>query len=52
MTDVRNILIHAYDRVAAEILVDIVRQDIPPLLASARRILGGDKDGCRPVPSP
>ena len=29
MTDVRNILIHAYDRVAAEILVDIVRQDIP-----------------------
>jgi uncharacterized protein with HEPN domain len=44
MTDVRNILIHAYDRVAAEILVDIVRQDIPPLLASARRILGEDKD--------
>ena len=30
MTDVRNILIHAYDRLAAEILVDIVRQDIPP----------------------
>ena len=28
MTDVRNILIHAYERVAAEILVDIVRQDI------------------------
>ena len=26
MTDVRNILIHAYDRVAAEILVDIMRQ--------------------------
>jgi len=44
MTDVRNILIHAYDRVAAEILVDIVRQDIPPLLASVRRILGEDRD--------
>lgn len=42
MTDVRNILIHAYDRVAAEILVGIVRQDIPPLLASVKRILGED----------
>ena len=42
MTDVRNILIHAYDRVAAEILVDIVRQDIPPLLASVKRLLGED----------
>jgi uncharacterized protein with HEPN domain len=40
MTDVRNILIHAYDRVAAEILVDIVRQDIPPLLNSVKRLLG------------
>ena len=39
MTDVRNILIHAYDRVAGEILVDIVRQDIPPLLAAVKRIL-------------
>ena len=44
MTDVRNILIHAYDRVAGEILVDIVRQDIPPLLASVKPILGEDKD--------
>jgi uncharacterized protein with HEPN domain len=43
MTDVRNILIHAYDRVAAEILVDIVRQDIPPLLAAMKGILGEDK---------
>jgi len=40
MTDVRNILIHAYDRVSAEILVDIVRRDIPPLLASVRHLLG------------
>src|SRR5690242_3759226 len=31
MTDVRNILIHAYDRISAEILADIVRKDIPPL---------------------
>ena len=44
MTDVRNILIHSYDRVAAEILVGIVRQDIPPLLASVKRILGEDTD--------
>ena len=43
MTDVRNILIHAYDRVAAEILVDIVPQDIPPLLAAMKGILGEDK---------
>lgn len=42
MTDVRNILIHAYDRVSAEILVDVVRQDIPPLLASVKRLLGED----------
>jgi uncharacterized protein with HEPN domain len=39
MTDVRNILVHAYDRVAPEILADIVRQDIPPLLASVKRLL-------------
>src|ERR1039457_6524313 len=44
LTDVRNILIHAFGRVAGEILVDIVRQDIPPLLASVRRILGEGKD--------
>ena len=40
MMDVRNILIHAYDRVAPEILCDIVRQDSPPLLTSVKRILG------------
>jgi uncharacterized protein with HEPN domain len=44
MTDVRNILIHAYDRVAGEILVDIVRRDIPPLLASVNGVLGEDDD--------
>ena len=45
MTDVRNILIHAYDRVSAEILVDAVRQDIPPSLASVKHLLGEDL-GC------
>lgn len=44
MTDVRNILIHAYDRVAPEILVDIIIQDIPPLLASVKHLLGEDQD--------
>jgi uncharacterized protein with HEPN domain len=42
MMDVRNILIHAYDRVSAGILVDVVRQDIPPLLASVKHLLGED----------
>ena len=40
MTDVRNILIHSYDRISAGILVDVVRQDIPPLLVSVKRLLG------------
>src|SRR5947209_15087325 len=40
MTDVRNILIHAYDRVAPEILAGIVRQDIPPSLPSIIGLLG------------
>ena len=44
MTDVRNILIHAYDRVAGEILVDIVRQDIPPMLASVNDVLGENEE--------
>jgi len=40
MTDARNILIHAYYRVAPEILVQIVYKDIPHLLTSVNRILG------------
>ena len=40
MSDVRNILIHAYDRISAGIIIDIVRNDIPPLLASVERLLG------------
>ena len=40
MADVRNILIHAYDRISAAIIIDIVRNDIPPLLASVERLLG------------
>ncbi len=39
MTDVRNILIHAYDSVAPEVLAEIVLRDIPPLLGSIRRLL-------------
>ncbi len=39
MTDVRNILIHAYDRVATGVIAGIVRQDIPPLLASVKQLL-------------
>jgi uncharacterized protein with HEPN domain len=42
MTDVRNILIHTYDRVAPAVLVDIVRQDIPPLLASIQQLLNAE----------
>jgi uncharacterized protein with HEPN domain len=41
MIDTRNILIHAYYRVAPEILMDIVIKDIPQLQASVDRILGG-----------
>jgi uncharacterized protein with HEPN domain len=44
MTDVRNILIHTYDRVSPDILVDIVRRDIPPLLASVNRILDEEQE--------
>ena len=40
MIDTRNILIHAYYRVAPEILTDIVKTDIPQLQASVNRILG------------
>ena len=43
MTDVRNILIHTYDRVSPEILVGIVTQDIPPLLAAVRSLLDQER---------
>ena len=52
MTDVRNILIHAYDRVAAEILVGIVRQDVPPLLVSVKGLLGEDQDYSQSASNP
>jgi hypothetical protein len=52
MTDVRNILIHAYDRVAGEILVDIVRQDIPPLLAAVTGAASGLATSWRHVEKP
>ena len=40
MADARNILIHNYDRVSAEILTDIIRDHIPALLAAVKRLLG------------
>ncbi len=43
MTDVRNILIHAYDRVSAEILAYIVRRDIPPLFVAVKHLLNQDR---------
>ncbi len=48
-TGFRNILIHAYDRVAAEILVGVVQPDIPPLLVSVRGLLGGDQNDSQPT---
>lgn len=43
MTGARNILIHNYDRIVPNILVNIVRNDIPPLLASVERLLGQEQ---------
>jgi uncharacterized protein with HEPN domain len=43
MRGVRNILIHNYDRIVPEILVDIVRNDIPPPLAAVKAVLGEEK---------
>ena len=43
MTGARNILIHNYDRIVPEILANIVRNDIPPLLASVERLLAQEK---------
>jgi uncharacterized protein with HEPN domain len=40
LADVRNILIHAYNRISSSILIDTVRADIPPLLASVERLVG------------
>jgi uncharacterized protein with HEPN domain len=42
MISARNILIHNYDGVDAEIVWGIVERDIPPLLAAVRRLLEED----------
>jgi uncharacterized protein with HEPN domain len=35
----RNVIVHAYDGVVPDVIREIVENDIPPLLASVRRIL-------------
>ncbi len=40
--DMRNKLIHGYDRVDVHILVDTVRRDFPPLIAEIERLLTAD----------
>ena len=36
----RNVITHAYDTVIPEVIREIVKRDIPPLLEAVRRILG------------
>jgi len=40
MVSLRNRLIHGYDAVDKDILWDIIRQDLPPLIKSLKSILG------------
>ncbi len=40
MAGARDILIHAYEETDPEIVWDIVENDIPAVLAEARRLLG------------
>ncbi|MCC6586575.1 MAG: DUF86 domain-containing protein [Bryobacterales bacterium] len=44
MGDVRNILIHGYYRVSGEILREIVREEIQPLVECVRKILESKQD--------
>ena len=39
---IRHHLVHGYEDIDAEILVETVRQDLPPLIASLRRALEND----------
>ncbi len=41
----RNLLIHGYDRVKIEYVVDTVRNDFPPLIAEIERILTDEAKG-------
>jgi len=40
MNDLRNVLIHNYAGVDADMIWGIAERDIPPLLAAVRRLLG------------
>ncbi len=40
----RNRLIHGYDRVDMQIVADVVRDHLPPLVAALREILEGGRD--------
>lgn len=43
--DLRKRLIHGYDRIDVDILVDTVRRDFPPLIAEIERILNTGAQG-------
>lgn len=40
--NMRNLLIHGYDRVKVEYVVDTVRNDFPPLIAEIDRVLSAN----------
>ena len=40
----RNRLVHGYDKVDFDVLWDIVRYDLPPLIAALREVLRDDQD--------
>ena len=39
MSDMRNVLVHEYDRVNVEVLWDTIRTDLPAVVAPLRKIL-------------
>ena len=43
VADLRNRLIHGYDVVDFDILWEIIRRDLPPLIAALERIAGGEQ---------
>lgn len=40
----RNRLVHGYDKVDFDVLWDIVRYDLPPLISALRATLEGDEN--------
>jgi uncharacterized protein with HEPN domain len=43
-TALRNVLVHRYFEIRTEILLDTVREDLPPLVADLERLLEGEPD--------